>query len=287
MVASYSPTVIKRWIAFELKRLREDAGRSRPEAAARIGKALTQIGHLETMRNLPSPSDLEILVTWYGHPERVDFFLDLLRRAKKGRDWWIGFADVTPEWFSLYLGLESSAVRIEAYDVTYVRGLFQTRGYAEAVIRGGDPAASEAEVQRRTELRLARQQHLREADEPVRVWSILDEATLRRSVGGKAVMREQLEYLLELVKQPNIDIQVLPYAVGAHPGIEGTFTILSFPDELVADNGIVYVETRIRGVYYEDRSEILTYRDMLSRLQVLALDQQRSRAKIAEILKET
>lgn len=285
MVASYSPTVIKRWIAFELKRLREDAGRSRPEAAARIGKALTQIGHLETMRNLPSPSDLEILVTWYGHPERVDFFLDLLRRAKKGRDWWIGFADVTPEWFSLYLGLESSAVRIEAYDVAYIRGLFQTRAYAEAVIHGSDPAASEAEVRRRADLRLARQQRLT-MDEPIRVWSILDEVALRRVVGGAAVMREQLKYLLELSNRSNIDIQVLPYGAGAHPGLEGTFTILSFPAELISDSGVVYVETRIRGLYYEEGSEILNYRDALSRLQVQALDQRRSRAKIAEALKE-
>jgi transcriptional regulator with XRE-family HTH domain len=286
MVASYSPAVIKRWIAFELKRLREDAGRTRPEAAARIGKAITQIGHLETMRNLPSPSDLEILVTWYGHPERVEFFLDLLRRAKKGRDWWIGFADVTPEWFSLYLGLESSAVRIEAYDVSAIRGIFQTPAYAEAVIRGSDPVAADAEVQRRTELRLARQERLREADEPVRVWSVLDEATLRRTVGGPAVMREQLEHLLELGKQPNIDIQLLPYDAGAHPGVEGSFTILSFPDELGADNGIAYVESRIRGIYYEERSEILNYRDVLSRLQVQALDQRRSQAKIMEMLKE-
>ncbi|MDR7301319.1 transcriptional regulator with XRE-family HTH domain [Haloactinomyces albus] len=89
---------------------------SRQDAAELLGKAPSQIGHIETMRNLPSAADLEVLLTWYGHPERIEFFRELLKRAKKGCDWWSDFLDTAPEWFSLFLGLESSAVQIDSYD---------------------------------------------------------------------------------------------------------------------------------------------------------------------------
>lgn len=286
MVSSSSPTVLKRWIAYELRRLRESSDYSRQDAAERIGKATSQIGHLENMRNLPSMSDVEVLLTWYGHGDRVEFFRDLLKQAKKGRDWWVGFSDVTPEWFSLYLGLESSAVQIESYDATVVPGILQTPDYAEAIIRGGAPTMSEEAIARQIELRLARQELLERAEEPPQVWRILDESVLRRTVGGPTTMRRQLEHLVKLYDRPNIDIQVLPHSAGAHTGMEGTFTILSFPGELIADPGVVYVQTRIKGIYYEDTQEILEYRDALNRLRVQALSPEQSRDLISEIAEE-
>ncbi|MBA8826917.1 transcriptional regulator with XRE-family HTH domain [Saccharopolyspora lacisalsi] len=286
MVTSNSPTVLKRWIAFELRKLREANGLTRQQAAARLGKAPSQIGHIETMRNLPSAADLEVLLTWYGHPGRVEFFRELLKQAKKGRDWWSDFLDTAPEWFSLFLGLESSAVQIDSYDANVIPGILQTPDYAEAIVRGGEPTLDDASVKRRVELRLARQEILDRRQESPQVWSVLDEAALRRCVGTGQTMRTQLKRLLELAARPGVDIQVLPKESGPHPGMDGTFTILSFPAELVADPGVVYLQTLIAGVYYEEPSEIMKYRDSLARLRVQALSPEQSREMIFEVSEE-
>lgn len=286
MVASNSPTALKRWIAFELRRLREASGRTRQEAADRLGRALAQIGHLETGRNLPSAGDVEVLLTWYGHPERIAFFRDLLRRARKGRDWWIGFGDAVPQYFALFLGLEASAVQVQSYDGLVLPGIVQTPAYARAIIRAGERSQPDHEMQRRIDLRMARQQLIDRDDDPVQVWAVLDESVLRRQIGGTEVMREQLERLVQLAERPNVDLQVLPFTAGAHAGAEGAFTLLTFPPELDSDPGVVYVETRVRGIYYEDPAEILLYRQALTRLQVQALTPDESPAMIARLAKE-
>lgn len=288
MVTSFnSPTVLKRWIAFELRKLRESRGISREEAAQAVRGSVGQIGHIEVGRSLPKPLELDKLLEIYGVPERSDFFQELRIRAKKGRDWWIGFDETAvPEWFGLFLGLESSAVRIESWAAQQVPGLFQTPEYTEAVVRGGEPELSDAEVAHRVELRTARQRTLDAADPP-KVWSVLHESVLRSMVGSAAVMRAQLERLVELAKRPNIEIQVLPFSAGAHPGGTGTFTILSFPAELEHDPGAVYAETRVRGYYYEEPEELASYRDAMTRLQVQAVKPGESRAFIHRIAEET
>ncbi|MGH3823524.1 MAG: helix-turn-helix domain-containing protein [Pseudonocardiaceae bacterium] len=286
MVASSSPTALKRWIAYELRRLRESSGRTRQEAAARLGRTVAQIGHLETGRNLPSAGDVEVLLTWYGHPDRIEFFRDLLKQAKKGRDWWVGLADAVPDYFALFLGLEASAAQLQSYDGLVVPGILQTATYAQAIIRAGERARPDYEVARRVELRMARQQLIERADEPLQVWSVLDEGVLHRQVGGAEVMREQLERLVKLAERPNIDLQVLPVTAGAHAGAEGSFTLLTFPPELHSDPGVVYVETRMRGIYYEDPAEIQSYRQALTRLQVQALSPDESPAMIQRIAEE-
>ncbi len=283
MVASSSPTALKRWIAYELRRLREVSGRTRQETAARLGRTVAQIGHLETGRNLPSAGDVEVLLTWYGHPDRIEFFRDLLKRAKKGRDWWIGLADAVPDYFALFLGLEASAVQLQSYDGLVVPGILQTAAYAKAIIHAGEKSKPDHEVARRVELRMARQQLIERVDGPLQVWSVLDEAVLHRQVGGPEVMREQLERLVKLAEWPNIDLQVLPVTAGAHAGVEGSFTLLTFPPELHSDPGVVYVETRVRGVYYENPAEIQLYRQALTRLQVQALNPDESPAMIQRI----
>jgi transcriptional regulator with XRE-family HTH domain len=286
MVASSSPTALKRWISYELRRLRDGSGRTRQEAAARLGRTVAQIGHLETGRNLPSAGDVEVLLNWYGHPDRIEFFRDLLKQAKKGRDWWIGLADAVPDYFALFLGLEASAAQLQSYDCVVVPGILQTAAYAQAVIRMGERARPDHEVARRVELRMARQQLIERTDEPLQVWTVLDEAVLHRQVGGTEVLREQLERLVKLSERPNIDIQVLPVTAGAHAITEGTFTLLTFPPELHSDPGVVYVETRVRGIYYEDPAEIQLYRKALTRLQVHALTPDESPAMIQRIADE-
>jgi transcriptional regulator with XRE-family HTH domain len=286
VTSSTSPTVLKRWIAFELRKLRETRDISREEAAASIRGSVGQIGHMEVGRSLPKPLELDRLLEVYGVPERSEFFQELRLRAKKGRDWWIGFDEsAVPEWFGLFLGLESSATKIESWDAQLVPGLFQTEEYAEAVIRGGEPELPDDEVADRVRLRMTRQQAL-VGDEPAKVWSVLHEGALRSVVGGADVMRAQLKRLAELAKRPNIDIQVLPFSAGAHPGVEGTFTILSFPEELEHDPGAVYVQTEIKGYYYEEPGEIAAYRDAMTRLRVQAIKPGRTSAFINRVAEE-
>jgi transcriptional regulator with XRE-family HTH domain len=281
-VVASSPTALKRWIAIEMRRLREAAGLDRPTAADRIGKANTVVAHIETGRNLPAPSDVEVLLNLYGVPERVPFFRDLIRTAKRGKDWWIGFTDAVPEWFELYLGLESAAARISSYDAQWVPGLFQTRVYAEAIYRAGERWRSEEEIAAKVEVRMGRQAVLSRPDDPPHVWCVLDEAVLHRAVGGPAVMRGQLEHLLDLADRPNIDLQVLAADSGAHAGAEGTFTILEYPAEFGGDPGTAYVETRQQGVYYEQPAQVTDYRRVFERLQQQAERVDRSRDLIAE-----
>lgn len=284
--SSGSPTVLKRWIAFELRKLREGQGISREAAANAVHGSAPAIGHIEVGRNLPGPLELERLLQLYGVPERFEFFLELRTRAKKGRDWWIGFGDTVPKYFNLFLGLESMAVQIESWDAQVVPGLFQTPDYARAVIQGGNPELSDDEVDRLVELRMARQREVLDDGDAPLVWRVIAESALRLQVGGTETMKFQLKRLLELIKRPNIDIQVLPLSAGAHTGAEGTFTLLSFPPELENDPGVAYAETFIKGYYYEEREQITRYRNALTRLRVQASKPESSSALIRRIAKD-
>jgi transcriptional regulator with XRE-family HTH domain len=282
-------TAPKRWIAFALKRAREQAAKSRQDVADHLDCTVSHISHLETGRNLPNAAECEKLLTFYGLGERWPFFRELLKAAKKGRDWWKApaFSGAEPEWFDLYLGLEAWARVVASYDALVIPGLFQTREYAAALIRAGHPNLSDAEVQRRVDLRMERQTVLTREPQPLQVWSVLDEAALRRPIGGPTVTRAQLTHLVKLAERPNIDLQVLPLASGAHAGLDGTFTVLDFPLELPGDPGTVYVQNRLKGVYYEERVEIDEYRQILTRLQAEAVTPAESPLVIARIAEET
>ncbi|MFD5092524.1 helix-turn-helix domain-containing protein [Amycolatopsis thailandensis] len=285
-MGTLTPTAIKRWIALEMKRLREAAGYDRATAAERIGKATTVIAHIETSRNLPAPADLEILLDFYGVPERAPRFLDLTKRAKRGRDWWINFDDGVFDWFNLYLGLETGAARIRTVDLVVLPGLFQTRDYALAIIREGRRWDTNAELETMVDLRMARQEILdRPADAP-QIWSILDESVLRRQVGGPAVMRDQLQHLMDLTERSNIDIQVLPFTAGAHGASDGMFVLLDYPPEFTGDPGTVYVENRREGLYYDDKEDLRRFRNTFERLQAQAENPGRTRAFIQNLARE-
>ncbi|WP_216214671.1 DUF5753 domain-containing protein [Amycolatopsis aidingensis] len=284
-MGTLNPTAIKRWIALEARRLREAAGYDRAAAAERIGKATTVIAHIETARNLPAPADLEILLDLYGVPDHVPLFRDMIKRAKRGQDWWIKFTSV-PEYLTLYLGLETGAARISSVDLHIVPGLFQTRDYAFAILGPPGQRMSDEEIAARVDLRMARQELLNRSENPPQVWSVLDEGALRRQVGGPAVMRDQLRHLAQLTEQPNIEIQVLPFTAGTHPATDGTFTILDYPPEFVGDPGTVYIENRRGGLYYETTEELRDFRNVFERLQIQAEKPERSREFILNLSKE-
>jgi transcriptional regulator with XRE-family HTH domain len=286
-VVAPSPTVLKRWIALELRKLRENAGISRQDAAGRLQCAVSTVTHMEIMRNLPKAAELEVLLDYYDAGDRTAAFLELLAAARKGKDWWlVSFEGVAPKWFDLYLGMEASAAQIDSYDALTIRGLFQTPAYAEAVIRTGEPELPDAEVAQRVELRQARQDVLTRQPNPPTVWSILDESVLHRPAVNRGVLREQLVHLLKLGELPTVTIQVLAMDAGIHSGMNGTFIVLSFPPDLVGDPGVVYIESLIKGTYYEDAGEIARYRNALSRLQVQASSPEESRAILTRRVEE-
>lgn len=282
MVANTSRYALRRWIAIELKRLREAAGYEPADAAARIDKGVTAYRHYENNVRLPSASDVEVLLNWYGKPERVPFFRELIKAAQKGRDWWINFTTAVPDWFELYLGLEYGAARISSYD-TIVPGLLQTREYAEALFRAGERRFTDEEIHAKVELRMTRQQILTRDEGAPQLWSVLDECALQRVVGGPEIMQAQLDHLSTIAERANIEIQVLPNDVGAHAGLDSAFAILDYPAEFEGDPGTVYVQTRVRGIYYEDPAEVTDYRRVFERLQMQALRPDESRTALAKI----
>jgi hypothetical protein len=192
-----------------------------------------------------------------------------LARRANAPGWWARYADVTADWFAEYLGLETAASMIRTFEMQFVHGLFQTPEYARAVILAGHSAAPPHEIERRVALRMSRQDLLTVQDPPV-VWSVLDESTIRRPVGGRAVMRQQLRRLAEVASgQRNVMIQVVPIESGAHAGPGGSFSILRFPGAQVPD--IVYIEQLTSALYLDKREDVEHYMEVMDSLCTQAL----------------
>lgn len=277
-----SPTVGRRWLAQELRRLREAAGLKQADVAGRLRCKTAKVGHIESMRNPISGPDLEVVLPFLGVPaDRVDWYLRLADLAQE-KGWWDGHRAV-PSWFSLYIGLEWGASEVHEWHLGYVPGLLQTREYASAVIRSGIEA-SEQHFQEQTELRLQRQQSLWRDEAPLRLHAIIDEAVLHRVVGNPEIMREQLDQLARAGQSSHVVLQVVPFGAGLHGGQLGSFQWLSFPRE--EDLGVVYMESQLGGLYLEDASEVATFRAEFEKLQQLALSHEDSRRFIAEMARE-
>jgi transcriptional regulator with XRE-family HTH domain len=282
---STTPSVIRRYLAFELKRLREAAGKHQSEAAKRIDTSGGRIGHFETGRNLPKLPEIEILLPFYGAAEMVDGFRELIVQARTGPAVFEPDELMTlPPGFDLYLGLEQGATRIFTYSPMTVMGLLQCRPYADALVRGDSKSLDEADVQRWLDLRMRRQDVLDKDDSPLELVSIIDEAVLHREIGGSDVLGQQLDHLLEMAKRPNVTIRVLPYKAGVHPALHGPFIILDFPIE--RDPGVVYLEDWIGGRYRDDVEEIDEYAALANRLVEPTLSEANSVSVIRKVRKE-
>jgi transcriptional regulator with XRE-family HTH domain len=279
-----SPMVLRRWVAFELARLRRDAGVSQKQAGARLGRAQSHISNLERgpgakdRSNIPALAEVEMLLDFYGRGDLVPRFRQLLEQCRR-KHWWEGLpSGVIPPLFDFYLGLEEGAVSIECYDALTVTGLLQCRAYAEVLLRGHGAMLPEQEVARRVELRLGRQAVLERSEDPLRLWAILDESVLHRMIGGPEVMAAQLEHLLKVSERPEIQLQILPAVLpathGVHPALHGSFRRLTFPTP--GDPGLVYLESRLGGTYHENQWEIDEYTEVMNHLRVLALTPEHS-----------
>jgi hypothetical protein len=197
---------------------------------------------------------------------------------------WAKYGDILPGWFENYLGLESVSSTIRTFEIQFVHGLFQTEDYARAVTRLGHQTAPAAEIERRVGLRVKRQDLLARADPP-RMWSVMDEAVLRRPVGGPAVMRAQLRRLIEAAGLPQVTVQVVPFARGGHAGASGSFTVLRFEEQELPD--VVYIEQLTGAVYLEQRSDVEHYLEVMDQLSGEALTPAATTRFIEQVAKET
>jgi len=196
-----------------------------------------------------------------------DGLIQLAREARQP-GWWHSFRDVLPNPYEVYIGLEGGAASIRNFEPVVVPGLLQTEEYARAMFRSGPRELDRDEVERRVEVRLARQEILTHDDRP-RLWAVIDEAVIRRLVGGPAVMRDQLRHLVDAAEQGKTTIQVVPYRAGAHAGTTGPFVILDFPEP--TDPAVVYVETLAGDIYLEQHADVDRYILAFDRLLAAAL----------------
>jgi transcriptional regulator with XRE-family HTH domain len=277
-----SPTVRRRRLRYELRRLRTEHGLTIEQVQDRSGGDIKapSISRWENGERSVRPTDLRLLLDIYQvHGEERENLLTLARQAKE-RGWWQSFASAIPEWFQVYLGLEAEAAQIREYAAELIPGLLQTAEYARAFLQAPPAAASPEEVSRRIAVRLARQERLT-ADDPPEYWAVLNEAVIRRAPGDAQAMRAQLEHIAAVAELPHVSVQVLPFSAGVHAAMEGAFSTLSFPD--ATDPDIVYMENQAGSLYLEQEAEIGRYTRMFSHLIAKALDPEESRRLIARM----
>jgi hypothetical protein len=278
------PTVLRMLLGAQLRRLRESSGVTREGAGWEIRSSESKISRMELGRVGFKERDVSDLLTLYGVSDEGEreALLKLARDANSP-GWWHRYGDVLPSWFQSYLGLEAAAALIRSYEVQFVPGLLQTREYARAVVLLGHGGAGVAEIDRRVDLRMQRQQLLLR-DKPPLLWAVVDEAALRRPIGGPEVMRGQLTALIEATKSPTVRLQVIPFAAGGHAAAGGAFTILRFGDQELPD--IVYIEQLTSALYLDKRDDLDYYAVAMERLCVEAEPPERTPEILGRLLEE-
>ncbi|MGW7008401.1 helix-turn-helix domain-containing protein [Streptomyces sp. NPDC054933] len=282
MASNVNPTVRRRRLGSELRKLRETKGMTAEEVAARLLVSQSKISRLENGRRSISQRDVRDLCGVYG-VEDLRIVESLMQMAKESRQqgWWHAFGDVP---YSVYIGLETDAISLRVYDSLIVPGLLQTPEYARAVIEGMWPEATVSEVEKRIQVRLKRQERITDPISPVRFWVVLDEAALRRITGDQHIMSAQLEHLVQCSTMPHVTLQILPYSVGAHPGMYGEFAILEFED--ASDASVVYLEGMTSDLYLEKPNDVQDYCMMYEHLRALALNPDQSRQFMSQLAQE-
>lgn len=260
--------------------MREQRQWSCADAGKAAGWSESKISRIETGRVGVRQPDLERLLDLYELDGEARAALLTLGRQATHRGWWHSYADALPAYFEDYIGLEDGAKSLSTYQNQLVHGLMQTADYAAAVMRAAQPAATTDEVERQLAARTTRQALLT-APNPLQVWAVLDEAVLRRQVGGTAVMHDQLTRILELAALPNVIVQVLPFDTGAHASMGTSFELLQFPE--AGDTAIVYIEDQTSSQYLETAADIERYTLVFDHLRATALAPQRSAEFIGQV----
>jgi transcriptional regulator with XRE-family HTH domain len=276
------PTVLRIVLGSHLRRLREQQNISAEDAGYAIRASHSKISRMELGRVGFKERDVADLLTLYGvlDPAERSVVLSLMEQANTP-GWWHQYGDVLPNWFEVYIGLEEAASLIRTYEVQFVPGLLQTEDYARAVIRLGHPEASPGEIERRVRMRMTRRECLT-LTEPPTLWAIMDEAALRRSMGGREVMRAQLDHLIEVSELSNVTLQVVPFNAGGHAAAGGPFSILRFGEQSLPD--VVYLEQLTSALYLDKPADVDKYLRTMNRLCVDAARPERTTQLLTALL---
>ncbi|MFD5425188.1 helix-turn-helix domain-containing protein [Streptomyces sp. NPDC127084] len=277
-----NPTALKLILGGKLRELRVSAGLDPSAVDTRLGFSRSKTSRMELGRHGCKPADALALLNLYGVGDetRVAEFLRLVEQSRR-TDWWHSFSDVLSDFFAPLVSLEGAASTIRTYEPFYVPGLLQTEEYARAVIRSGPARLYAHEVDRRVDLRRERQRQLAQPDGP-RLWAVIDESVLLRTVGGPEVMRGQLSHLIEMTAQSRITLQVAPLAVTASVGVGTGLTYLRFALRDLKD--AIYIEHLTDSTFSQKPQVVEQYRDMMDRLGACALTPRETRALIEERL---
>ncbi|ADG87948.1 transcriptional regulator [Thermobispora bispora] len=277
-------TVRRIMLGASLRRLREARGLSREQAGFHIRASESKISRMELGRVGFKTRDVEDLLTLYGVHDGAErrSLLEMVREAN-APGWWHKYNDVLPDWFVTYVGLEEAASLIRTYEVQFIPGLLQTAEYARTVYKLGNPEASDDEIERRVHMRLQRQERFTRPDGP-RLWAVIDEAALMRRIGGREVMREQIQHLLDVSALPNITLQVMPFEYGMHTAEGGAFTILRFPERELSD--VVYVEQLWGALYLDKPEEVDPYLRAMEQLCVASATPRGTVERLQQHLKD-
>jgi transcriptional regulator with XRE-family HTH domain len=273
-------SVLRMMLGHRLRRLREAAGVTPDKAGYEIRATRSKISRMEHGRVGFKERDVADLLTLYGiTDERIRGGMVALARQANTPGWWTKYGDVLADWFEAYIGLEAAATVIRAFELQFVHGLFQTEDYARAVTLLGHRAAPATEIDRRVSMRMKRQDLLT-GPQPPRVWCIIDEAALRRPVGGRNVIRAQLNRLIEVTELAHVTVQAVPFGQGGHAAAGGSFTVLRFGEADLPD--VVYIEQLTSALYLDSRDDVDHYMEVMDRLSAEAL----TPVATAQLLKE-
>ncbi len=278
-----SPTLRRRRLARELLRLRDEAGLTIEAAAATVGISTSHLSRVERAHvGVRLPVVKLLLSTYNADPGTVAYLTSVAKEATT-RGWWHSYAGSIPEQYATYIGFEADASQIWDFETTAIPGLLQTETYAQAMFQNGTSRLSEEEISRRVEVRLERQKILHRTEPPT-LWFVLDEAVIRRAVGGPKTLAAQLQHLADVAALPHVDVQVLPFSVGAHPGAPGSFVVLKFPE--ASDPPVVYIETMAGDLYPESQADLASVTLAFDRLRAMALSPDDSAALIQKAARE-
>ncbi|MGH3214917.1 MAG: helix-turn-helix domain-containing protein [Trebonia sp.] len=278
------PTVRRRRLGAELRRLRDSAGYKLEEVAGMLGVAPSTLSRIETGKAPTKSAYLSQLLELYQVTDagQRQILVDMAREGHR-KGWWAAYDDVLPSGLGVYVGLEAEASGLRSYEIGVMHGLLQTTDYARAILRASAPRHTADQIERLVDLRMERQRRL-DDDPPLDLWVIHDEAVIRRIVGGPVVMRHQLAHLLVAAGLPGVTLQVLPFDTGAHAGHDGPFSIVEFHDR--SDSEVVYVESAAGPIYLEKDREVRASAEVFDRLRAAALPPEASLDLISKAARE-
>jgi transcriptional regulator with XRE-family HTH domain len=280
-----APTLRLRRLAAELRRLRADSGLSRDAVTERTGINEAPLYRVETARVRPQARTLTTLLDLYGVAEPDRSELLTLSRQSGEQSWLQSFPTELPEPYTTYISFEGEAKSLLNYESLFIPGLLQTQEYATAALQSGQPTAARDEIQRHVEARMSRQAVLAR-EVPLRLWTIVDEAALHRPVGSSEVMAAQLDRMAEVAADlPHVILQVIPYAVGGHPGMAGAFAIVQFDEPAAPD--VVYIESQSGSLFLENEIDVSRFTAIFEHLRALALPPEQSNSLIKRIARDT